>query len=567
MMQTLRKKTRLVLFIALAGFAGLIFFQWGLDITGIRSRPETDIAKIGDQVVSYQDWRRFALVKESENKNITPDEIWMKLIEDIVWSDLVKKERIGINDEEIWAIIQNNPPPEVFEAEAMKDENGEFDWNKYYQLIQSPQSLQWMYQYEMQLRQNLPKEKLRSLISTMAWISPFEDSISIAGFSTIYDVSFLNLQVNRMRGIVEVTDEEVSEYYTDHRDEFAAPEYKILKYVFYERKPSSYDTLEARQRLEDFIAMVEEGEDFLELAREVSDDTIIDYRFENENVMRPYMRDVYKGLKNGGISGIVNAARGFEVMKRVSPGYLQVAKANVKVSPTTIGEIADNILSFIETAGEIGFDSAAVDFGLNVLKTYPLDREELNFPVRNIDGLADFLGDVKKREISQPFSSLGGYYVFALDSVIPANQPSLEEAFARVKAAAERQSYEEAMIEYLNNLHDQLVSGTPMESIAESDTNVRFNTGIVNQNLFGLRSTYGDVFAGALASLEQGQVSAPVVDRYSGYVIRCDRKGEVQFDSSMVGVLQWKRQMMLQQISQIIFTPDEVVDYRDEFFE
>jgi hypothetical protein len=75
------------------------------------------------------------------------------------------------------------------------------------------------------------------------------------------------------------------------------------------------------------------------------------------------------------------------------------------------------------------------------------------------------------------------------------------------------------------------------------------------------------VFAGALASLEQGQVSAPVVDRYSGYVIRCDRKGEVQFDSSMVGVLQWKRQMMLQQISQIIFTPDEVVDYRDEFFE
>ncbi|MDH4210992.1 MAG: SurA N-terminal domain-containing protein [candidate division WOR-3 bacterium] len=92
MMQTLRKKTRLVLFIALAGFAGLIFFQWGLDITGIRSRPEIDIAKIGNQVVSYQDYRRFTLLKESENKNITPDEVWMKLVEDIVWSDLVKKK-------------------------------------------------------------------------------------------------------------------------------------------------------------------------------------------------------------------------------------------------------------------------------------------------------------------------------------------------------------------------------------------------------------------------------------------------------------------------------------------
>ena len=290
---------RLVLFIALAGFAGMIFFQWGLDITGLREKPETDIAKIGSQVVSYQDYRRFTLLKESENRNITPDEVWMKLVEDIVWSDLIKKERISINDEEIWAIIQNNPPPEIFEAEMMQDENGEFDWNKYYQLIQSPQSLQWMYQYEMQLRQNLPREKLRSLISTMAWISPFEDSISIAGFSTMYDISFLSLQVNRMRGIVQVTDDEVEEYYMDHRDEFTVPEYKILKYVFYERRPSSYDTLEARQRLEDFLAMVEEGEDFVTLAQEVSDDTTIDYTFDNENTMRPYMRDVYKGLKDG----------------------------------------------------------------------------------------------------------------------------------------------------------------------------------------------------------------------------------------------------------------------------
>jgi parvulin-like peptidyl-prolyl isomerase len=491
----------------------------------------------------------------------------MKLVEDIVWNDLIKKERIGINDEEIWAIIQNNPPPEIFEAEMMQDENGEFDWNKYYQLIQSPQSLQWMYQYEMQLRQNLPREKLRSLISTMAWISPFEDSISIAGFSTMYDISFLSLQVNRMRGIVQVTDDEVEEYYMDHRDEFAVPEYKILKYVFYERRPSSYDTLEARQRLEDFLAMVEEGEDFVTLAQEVSDDTTIDYTFDNENTMRPYMRDVYKGLKDGEVSGVVDAARGFEVMKRVSPGYLQVVKANVKVSPTTIGEIADNVLSFKETAEDIGFDSAAVDFGLNVLKTYPLDRDELNFPVRNVDGLADFLDDVKPGQISHPFSSLGGYYVFALDSVIPASRPSLEEAFDRVKAAAERQAYEETMVEYLNGLHGQMLAGKPMEAIAQSDTMVRFHTDIANQNLFGLRGTYGDQFAGALAPLEQGQISAPVIDRYSGYIIRCDQRNEVQFDSSMVGVLQWKRQMMLQQISQIIFTPEELVDYRDKFFE
>jgi parvulin-like peptidyl-prolyl isomerase len=567
MMQTLRKKTRLVLFIALAGFAGLIFFQWGLDITGIRNRPETDIAKIGNQTVTYQDYRRFAMLKESENKNVTPDEIWRMLVDEIVWRELVRKERIGINDEEIWQIIRNNPPPEIYESEFMQDENGEFDWNKYYQLIQSPQSLQWLYQYEMQLRQNLPKEKLRSLISTMAWVSPFEDSIALSGMSNRYDISFLSLQINNMRGLVQVTDEEVEDYYRANQDEFAVPEYKILKYVFFERKPSSYDTLEARQRLEDFLAMVEEGENFTELAREVSDDTTIDYRFENENIMKPYMRTVYEELKNGEVSGIVQGARGFEVMKKVGRGSMQIVKANVQVSRTTIGEITDNIASFMETAEDIGFDSAAGDFGLNVLQTYPLDPEELNFPVRNLDGLADFLRDVKEGELSSPFSSLGGYYVFAFDSVIPGSKPSLEEASPRVRATVARQAYEKVMVEYLNNLHTQITSGVAMEAVAQRDTIVQFHGDISGQVLFELRGTYGDKFVGALASLAQGEISAPVTEQYVGYIIRCDRKEEVPFDSTLAGMLQWKRQMILQQVSQELFTPEEIVDYRDRFFE
>jgi parvulin-like peptidyl-prolyl isomerase len=567
MMQTLRKKTRLVLFIALAGFAGLIFFQWGLDITGIRNRPETDIAKIGNQTVTYQDYRRFAMLKESENKNVTPDEIWRMLVDEIVWRELVRKERIGINDEEIWQIIRNNPPPEIYESEFMQDENGEFDWNKYYQLIQSPQSLQWLYQYEMQLRQNLPKEKLRSLISTMAWVSPFEDSIALSGMSNRYDISFLSLQINNMRGLVQVTDEEVEDYYRANQDEFAVPEYKILKYVFFERKPSSYDTLEARQRLEDFLAMVEEGENFTELAREVSDDTTIDYRFENENIMKPYMRTVYEELKNGEVSGIVQGARGFEVMKKVGRGSMQIVKANVQVSRTTIGEITDNIASFMETAEDIGFDSAAGDFGLNVLQTYPLDPEELNFPVRNLDGLADFLRDVKEGELSSPFSSLGGYYVFAFDSVIPGSKPSLEEASPRVRATVARQAYEKVMVEYLNNLHTQITSGVAMEAVAQRDTIVQFHGDISGQVLFELRGTYGDKFVGALASLAQGEISAPVTEQYVGYIIRCDRKEEVPFDSTLAGMLQWKRQMILQQVSQELFTPEEIVDYRDQFFE
>jgi parvulin-like peptidyl-prolyl isomerase len=567
MMQTLRKNTRWVLVIALVGFAGLIFFQWGLDITGIRSRPETDIAEIEGVTISYQDYRRYVMNKENENKNLTGDQIWSMLVEEIMWRELIKKEKISVTDQEIWAIIRNNPPPELYQSEFMQTENGEFDWNKYNELLSSPQSLQWLYQYEMQLREALPKEKLSSLVSTLAWISPFDDSLMIYAQTAKFDFSFLAVQLNRLRDYVSITDEELKKYYDEHKDEFATPDYAVLKYVFFERKPSSYDTLDAKQRLEDFVAMVNEGEDFLELAREVSDDTTVEYNFDNENVLKPYMKTVYQSLRNGEISDIVSAARGFEVMKRVHSGLLYVVKANVEVSRTTIGEITDNIASFLETAEDIGFDSTAVDFAMRVRKTFPLEKENVNFPVRNTEALTQFLSGVKKGEIGGPFGSLGGYYVFALDSLIPATLPTFEQAQARVKSVVERMRYEEALHDYLNALHEQLVSGTGMEAIAQSDTIVNFQRSTAGQTIYTLRNAYGDEFAGAVAALEPGQISNPVVTRYTGYIIRVDSKDEVPFDSTMIGMLQWKRQSMLQQITQGIFTPEELVDKRDKFFE
>jgi parvulin-like peptidyl-prolyl isomerase len=337
--------------------------------------------------------------------------------------------------------------------------------------------------------------------------------------------------------------------------------------VFFERRPSSYDTSEARERLEDFIILVEEGEDFLTLAREVSDDTTIEFSFDNENVLKPYLKDVYRGLKDGEVSDIVRAARGFEVMKRVRSGLMYVVKANIEVSRTTIGEITDEILSFMETADDIGFDSAAVDFEFTVHRTFPLDREKLNFPVRNVDGLADFLKGVKEENIGGPFSSLGGYYLFALDSLIPATEPSLEEAYARVKAVVERKEFDNALVNHLEVLHGQLASGKAMETVAQNDTMVIFNSNITDQTVFMLRNTYGDKFAGAVATLEPGQISKPVFMPFTGYIIRCDSKEEVPFDSTMFGLLQWKRQLRLQQITQNIFAPEEIVDNRDRFFE
>lgn len=566
MMQVLRKKTRYVLFIALATFALLIFFQWGLNITGIRREQQKNIVEVDGLPVTYAEYVKYAQQKEQQSREVSRDEIWRLMIDEIMWSNLLKKEKMTVSDEEVWAVIRNNPPREIYESEFMKDEKGEFDFNKYYELLRAPQSRPWLLEYENNLRRQIPREKLRALMSTFGWVSPFEDSMLITEQTTEYKVSYLNLPVYRARALLNISDQEMREYYANNVEEFTQPELKIFKYVFFERKPSAYDTLESKERIEDFIDRIENGEDFLKLAYEVSDDTSVVVDFDSETELKPYLVAVYKGLKNGEMSDIIQTAQGFEVVKRERAGLLYRVATRIEVSPTTRGEIYDKIMSFKEIAREWGFDSAAVDFGLTVRRTYPLSKDNATFPVRNQEYLGKFVTDSKRGEIGGPFSSFGGYYLFALDSIIPETRPQFESIMQKIRARIEREKVKEAIEQKLDAYYDKLVGGMTMENIASLDTLVGFHENDA-MTLGQLHMTFGAEFAGGVAALESGQFSSPLMTELGGYIIRCDTKTVEPFDSTMIATLQAKRQGRLRMITENMFTPKKLEDNRDLFFE
>ncbi len=569
MMQNFRRNTRIILFIVLVAFALLIFFEWGLDVTGITQREVVDIAKIDGIPVSYTDYVRFAQNKERETKGISREQIWNLMVEEVIWNNLIKKENIKVVDEEIVAIIKSNPPREIYESEYMKDSDGKFDYNKYLELLKSPQSRQWLLEYEFNLRKQLPKEKLRSLIYTMAWSSPFEDSIRLSSYSVLYDLSFISLPLFRLRGKATVADEELKEYYNKHIKDFTNPETKVLKYVFFEKVPSVGDSNDAKEKLEDLILRIKEGEDFLTVAREVSDDTLIEKKFKDEKELLPYEADVYKKLKDGEISNIILTSRGYEVIKRAAKGILYSAKIKIDVSQTTLGELNDRIESFKNSAKELGFEEAAKEYNLAVHKTLPLNPEKINFPVRNQEGLAKEVKKLKPKTIIGPFTSFGGYYLFVLDSIIPGKILSLnnDNEKAIIRSRYEREKLKTILRDYLNNIFIQLQAGTTLEKIAESDTTLFFQTNLNNLTLTDIESRYGPEFTGVVAALEKGQVSKPLVTEWAGYIIRCDNKTIMPFDTSLVKYIQYARQLRFQNLSTAIFTPKQFIDNRDKFFE
>ena len=70
-----------------------------------------------------------------------------------------------------------------------------------------------------------------------------------------------------------------------------------------------------------------------------------------------------------------------------------------------------------------------------------------------------------------------------------------------------------------------------------------------------------------MATLEPGRFSTPLLTDWSGYIIRCDAKYSIPFDSTMLGMMQYKRQLRMQILSQSLFTPKKIQDNRDKYFE
>jgi parvulin-like peptidyl-prolyl isomerase len=568
LMQKLRKYIKYVLFIALIGFGALIFFNWGQNIQGQRRGNTTDIAVINDQKISYRQYLAYKQEKQQTIRGISDEEIWNLMIEEFMWQHLISKERLGVTDEELWAVIQSNPPREIYNADFMKNEQGEFDFEKYLELIRSPQSRAWLLEYEYNLRRQIPQEKLRSLLTTFGWVSPFEDSLYLSRQSTFYDMRILSLPIFSVRGIVQISDNDVRAYYEEHHEDFETSQQFILKYVFFRKEASSDDSLEARERLEDFLNRIEEGEDFLAVAQEVSDDTSIVHEFEPGNpvAFKPYLMKVYADLKDGQVSDIVQASNGYEIIQRIRAGLVYKVRADIRVSMSTKAEINDLMEAFMQAADDIGFDAAVEEMELTARQTYPMSIDNVTFPVRDREGLADYLKRAKKKRIEGPFSSIGGYYLFTLDSVIPASIPPFETIQSRVKAEMEQKVLGEYVEEKLASIHEQLVNSIPVDHILAQETTVVFQEQDGVQ-LTWVQSALGGEAAGRIARMTPGEISEPLVTNWAGYIFMCDNKRIVPMDSTMVYALQMKRQMRIEHIMQDIFTPGKIEDNRDLFFE
>ncbi|MEW6570997.1 MAG: peptidylprolyl isomerase [Nitrospirota bacterium] len=121
---------------------------------------------------------------------------------------------------------------------------------------------------------------------------------------------------------VTIPEEDMKAYYDDNQEEFKTPEMVRVRHILVRVEPSASeeDKKKAKEKAEDILKKIKEGEDFAELASGLSDDPGSkanggDLGFISRGrTVKPF-EDAAFALKPGEVSGVVETQFGFHIIK------------------------------------------------------------------------------------------------------------------------------------------------------------------------------------------------------------------------------------------------------------
>ena len=289
MMRQMRDNVKWIMALTAVTFVGLMVFGWGMDITG-RSGAQTtggELGRVNGEPITYQEWNTAYqnLYQQQQQASSAPlTRAMTKQIEQAAWDQLVMQKLvgqelrargIGVTDVEISEAAKYQPPPEFMDNPAFQT-NGQFDFDKYHQIMASPQvDEQLLRQLEAYYRDLIPRSKLFSQATAGALLPDgelwrmYRDSRETAKVRYI----FFDPAIMVADGRVSVEPREIERYYREHKDEFERPARAKVRFVMINRAPNAADTAAARAKVNEIRARLVKGGDFAEIAKAESADS------------------------------------------------------------------------------------------------------------------------------------------------------------------------------------------------------------------------------------------------------------------------------------------------------
>lgn len=543
MMRQMRDNTKWIMMLAALAFAGLMFFEWGMDITGQTSGSFGELGRVNGEPVSYDrymaEYRNlYDRVQASQEEPITnarnaelEDQAWETVVDQILVQQELERRRIVVSDQEVVDAARFSPPQEMATDPSFQTD-GQFDLAKYQQFV-SGAPAELLMQLEAYYRDVIPRGKLLRQVALGVHLSDaqlwhaFRDanervSVRYAAFDPLVRVS---------DDQIEIAPQEVSRHYRDNREDFAVPATASVISVALAKTPTPADTAAVRERAAEIRQSALDGEDFAELARQESSDEGTASAggdlgvFPKGSMVAAFDSAVFE-TGPGQIAGPVRTQFGLHVIQVEERWGQDSAQArHVLVPFERTDESEFDLLAMADSLEELGesmpLAEAAAVLGLDA------DTLEItdNFPlVPGAGQVAEggewaFDPETLPGDVSPVFENRSAFYALELTSVDPAGYLTEAEAETAIRQTLATEKKLAVAMEEARALAAEVRGGRSLDETArENGLEVR-DAGPFSRDEFVPGLGYRTAAVGTAFGLDVGEVSDAVQTNQNAFVI------------------------------------------------
>ena len=426
---------------------------------------------------AYEQYRQQSgqstLAREDEQQ--VQDQVTNQLIQEILLQQEYGRLGIQVTDEEIIDAARSSPPPEVMRDPQFQTD-GQFDIRKWQQFLQSGADRNTLAQIEAIYRERIPQIKLAQYLTADVYTSDaklwriYKDQHDSASIAALAIWPYL------IPDSMPVADAELQRYLKAHEDDFTRPAQAFVRFVAVPRLPEPADSAAARARVARIRAELARGAKFADVARRESSDTVsgrqggdLGWVKRNEQTFDPQFMAGVKGLVPGRVSAPVLTQFGYHVIRVDSARGDSLKLRHILVPIELQGAHLDAVESRVDSLERLAsdqpngalLDSAAQRFHLPLSPVYRIvDGERFTLGRYVIPDVSVWAFEARVGETSPIVEAKPAYYVFRLDSLVPAGVPPLAEVRTEVLAAVKLEKQKEVAQHRADSLATAL-RGTP----------------------------------------------------------------------------------------------------------
>ena len=542
-MKKLREHTKIFLYIVIFAFVGTIIFDWGMDITGLKQRPNV-MGEINGEELLYDryyqavrnqiDTRRQQGIEDLSDTDMTQieDQVWESMVQEILMRQEIERRGIVATDSEVVVMLKNNPPDILRSNESFLTD-GVFDLNKYKSALLDPGN-DWR-PVEDYVRSFLPFEKLQQQIAASVIATPEEVRWEYLKQNEKVKVNYIFFDPNKISDDeIMLTETAAEQYYQENRENYSEPEKRKTDYVIFPLVPTRYDSQAVMDEALDLIQQLKEGGDFAELAATYSEDPGSKQRggdlgFFGKGAMVKEFEEAAFSAEAGDIVGPVTSNFGLHVIKveekKVEDDEEKVKASHIllkyTVSNQTRGDVSTKASLFAMDALEIGFEETAQKDSLKI-ESSPLFVSGGSIPgigvTRNFNlwVFSGEIGDLRE----EPFDTDRGYIVGKISGIQEERIKPFEEVQILIRNILILAEKKKLSGKHAAEIRSKIILSSDFKVIADRDSLEIKETNLVTRNDFIPQVGKEPAFIGTAFRLQPNDISQPTETTRGYYLIQ-----------------------------------------------